>query len=83
MAAILRIVEKMLRIPSEMRFDEVVRVLEYLGWEHKRTKGSHFAYYKEGRCIIVVKHKNRIKRAYIKRIVVELNLEEWYERNKK
>lgn len=84
MANVKKILERMLRLPPEMRFAEVVSVLESFGWASERpTKGSHFVYEKAGLPSITIpkKHK-RVKRFYLKRVIERLQLEEWYEQNK-
>ncbi len=73
----------MLRLPPEIRFDEVTNVLETFDWQLINTDGSHFIYTKGDVQITVVKHRNKIKRGYIREIIEILNLEEWYEQNKK
>ena len=83
MAAILKIIERMLRLPPEMRFEDAVKVLEHFGWTLKKIRGSHFGYSRRGYHITVVKHKNKIKKIYIKKIIEILNLEEWYEEDKR
>ncbi len=84
MATILKIIERMLRLPPEMRFEDVIKVLKHFGWRLKNVIGSHFTYYKSGYMpFTVVKHKNKVKRGYIKKAIDRLNLEEWYEKHKK
>jgi predicted RNA binding protein YcfA (HicA-like mRNA interferase family) len=81
-AKIKKIVEKMLRLPPEMRFAEVNIVLEYFDWELINVDGSHFHYEKSGYPdIVIVQHKKRVKRGYIRAIIEIQNLEEWYEQN--
>jgi predicted RNA binding protein YcfA (HicA-like mRNA interferase family) len=85
MANVKKLVEKMLRLPPEMRFTEVTSVLKSFGWMlEKSTPGSHFVYGKAGFPSITIpkKHK-KVKRIYIGRIIARLELEEWYEQNKK
>jgi len=84
LAKILKVVENMFQLPPEMKFEDMVRVLEYFGWTRKNVVGSHFTYYRKGHMpITIVKHKNKVKRGYIKKIIDELNLEDWYEKHKK
>ncbi len=83
MANVKKLVKKMLRLPPEMRFDEVAKVLRWFGWQLDRsTSGSHFVYGKTGFPSITIpkKHK-KAKRGYIRKIIEILNLEEWYEQN--
>lgn len=83
MAKLLKLVEKMLRLPSELRYEEVIKVLEAFDWQFINTDGSHFIYAKGDVQITVVRHHNKVKRGYIREIIEILNLEEWYEQNKK
>jgi len=84
LSKILKLIEKMLRLPAEMRFEDVVKVLEFFGWNLENVNGSHFVYYKEGFLpLTVVRHKNRVKRECIRKIIGILNLEEWYEEREK
>lgn len=83
MAKIDKLIGKMLRLPAEMRFNEVTQVLEFFDWKLENIVGSHYIYYKRKAILTVVKHKNKVVKAYLKRIVNALNLEEWYEKNKK
>jgi predicted RNA binding protein YcfA (HicA-like mRNA interferase family) len=83
MANLVKIVKKMLEIPSDMRFDKVVVVLEAFGYKRGRASGSsHFVYRKKGcHSITVPKENNKVKKHYLKDIVFHLNLEVWYEKN--
>jgi len=82
MANLVKIVKKMLEIPSDMRFNKVVVILEAFGYKCGRTSGSsHFVYRKKGcQSITVPKENNKVKKCYLKKIIFHLNLEEWYEK---
>ncbi len=44
-----KIIQKMLQMPKEMAYKDVVRVLEYEGWRLRKTKGSsHRVFKKDG-----------------------------------
>jgi predicted RNA binding protein YcfA (HicA-like mRNA interferase family) len=83
MAKIDKLIEKMLRLPTEMRFNEVTQVLEFFDWKLDNVAGSHYIYYKQNTILTVIKHKKKVVKVHLKRIVNALNLEEWYEENKK
>lgn len=84
MTKIVKLVEKMLRLPPEMRFAKVEKVLDYFDWNLINVDGSHYHYEKPGYPdMIIVKHKNKVKRGYIREIIEIQDLEEWYEQNKK
>ena len=84
MATIIKLVKKMLCRPAEMRFKDADKVLRYFDWQLINIDGSHF-HYEKGNCpdFIIVIHRNKVCRLYIDRIIGFLNLEEWYEHNKK
>jgi len=83
MARAEKLIEKMLRLPAEMRFNEVIKVVEFFDWKLNNVDGSHFYYCKQNSILCIVKHKNKVMRTYLKRVIDFLNLEEWYEKQKK
>lgn len=76
-----KLVAKFLREPPEVRFEEVVTLLEAFNYRQHSGKGSHFTFVKLGaRPITVPTEKGRrVKRVYVQRINELLELEEWYE----
>ncbi len=69
---------------KEIRFSEAQRVVEDFGWTLRNIDGSHYIYEKAGMPdLTMVKHKNRLERHYLDKIVNHIGLEEWYELNKK
>lgn len=94
LTTLLKRVEKLLRYPSEYRFDELKKLLEAFGYEGTPPRrGSHWKFvlkrplkevnYKVN-IITVPSLKGRyVKRTYLKMVAELLNLEEWYEKNKK
>lgn len=77
-----KLVELFLREPPEVSFADVSKVLEAFGYiERSSSGGGHQAFVKPGhRPIIVPTIKGRrVKRAYIRMIIENLNLEDWYE----
>ena len=79
MSKLSRLVEQFLSNPPEARFEDVQYVLEAFGFEEKRSKGSHHTFADtQGRVLTISKKGGqKVKRAYIKRVVELLNLEEW------
>ena len=77
-----KLVEQFLREPPEASFADVVKVLEEFGYvERTSGGGSHRAFVKPGhppKIVPTIKGR-RVKRAYIRMIIENLNLEEWYE----
>jgi len=86
LASVVKIVGKFLREPSgpEFDFEEVKKVLEKFGYELSGGSGSHFCFRRKRSPLInLPMHKGKVKRKYVKEVVKILNLEEWYEKNKK
>ena len=73
-----KLIEKLLRKPNDMRFDEIKNVLENEGFKNARTRGSHFAFKnaKNGKRIIIPTHNNIVKKCYIEEIIKILELED-------
>jgi predicted RNA binding protein YcfA (HicA-like mRNA interferase family) len=82
MANLIKIVGKMLGLPSDMLFEEIKVVLRAFGYMPKAKGSSHVVFRKQG-ClpITVPKAKNKVKKCYLKRIIELLNLEEWHEKH--
>ena len=77
-----KLVEQFLREPPEVSFADVAKVLEAFGYvERSSGGGSHRAFVKRGhppKIVPTIKGR-RVKRAYIRMIIENLNLEDWYE----
>lgn len=84
MAKILKLIEYLLRRPPEAHVKDIERTLKYFGWRIKNKKGSHIVYFKEGYYPFTLSvHKNKVKRSCIIELIEVLELEEWYEENKR
>ncbi len=81
MSQLEKLVAKFLRQPPEVRFEEVVKLLEAFDYRQHPAGGSHFTFVKRGaRPITVPTVKGRrVKKYYVQRINEILELEEWYE----
>jgi len=77
-----KLVEQLLKEPPEASFADVAKVLETFGYvERPSGGGSHRAFVRRGyppKIVPTIKGR-RVKRAYIKMIIENLNLEDWYE----
>jgi len=77
-----KLVEKFLREPPEVLFTDVAKVLEAFGYEERPSGGgSHRAFAKLGhppKIVPTIKGR-RVKRAYVRMIIENLDLEDWYE----
>jgi len=66
-----KLFEKMRRLPPQMRYEEVARVLEAHGFEEVRSSGSHHIFrHPDGRMLTVPKHKGQVVKAtYLKQVL--------------
>jgi predicted RNA binding protein YcfA (HicA-like mRNA interferase family) len=60
---------------KESRFIEIKTILNSVGYELERVRGSHHIFkHKNGDVIVFPVHGNLIKRCYIKEIIKKINL---------
>ena len=81
-----KLIERFLRKPTQLTFEDVERVLEAFGYSLSSHSGtSHRVFRKPGGKTITVPIDNGhwVKGVYIQKIVSLLNLEEWYEQRKR
>jgi predicted RNA binding protein YcfA (HicA-like mRNA interferase family) len=73
-----KLIERLLRKPVDMRFDEVKVILEYFGFilDKQNQKGSHFVFFKGDLQMTVPVHNHVVKRTYLQQIIELLGLEE-------
>jgi predicted RNA binding protein YcfA (HicA-like mRNA interferase family) len=66
-----KLLELMLRLPPEIRFEEVAYILEHYGFFESRSNGSHHVFrHNDGRRIIVPKkHGQTVKTTYIREVL--------------
>jgi predicted RNA binding protein YcfA (HicA-like mRNA interferase family) len=80
-----KLVEKFLRKPPEVLFEDVAKVLEAFGYKERPSGGgSHRAFVKSGhppKIVPTIKGR-RVKRVYLQMIIDNLELEEWYEKRR-
>jgi len=78
-----KLIEKFLRKPPEVLFEDVVKVLEAFGYEERPSGGgSHHFFAKpghRGKTVPTIKGRH-VKRRYVSMIIDNLELEEWYEK---
>lgn len=74
-----KLVEKILAIPTEAKFEDVRLLLEMFGFEEKRSTGSHHVFQKSQTRSITIPKKSgkKVKRPYLKEIVELLDLQAW------
>ena len=73
-----KLVERFLRKPVDMRFDEVKVILEHFGFtlDKKNQKGSHFVFFKGDLQMTVPVHNHVVKRTYLQIMIEMLGLED-------
>ena len=77
-----KFVKNILNNPKNVKFEEVDKLLKTFGYEVKSKGGSHFVYRKKNVYPITVPYKRgSIKEIYVKQIIRQLKLEEFYEKN--
>ncbi|HLO84746.1 MAG TPA: type II toxin-antitoxin system HicA family toxin [Nostocaceae cyanobacterium] len=83
MSKLRKLVVQFLKLPPEVRFEDVCYLLEAFGFEEKRSKGSHHSFRdSQGKKITVPKiGGQKVKGVYVQQIVDLLNLEEWMNEN--
>ena len=83
MARLEKLVELFLREPPGVSFQDVVKVLEAFGYKERLSKSGHKVFAKPGEYPITVPtvKGRRVKRAYVRKIIEHLELEEWYEKH--
>lgn len=64
-----KLLAKLRRLPPEMPFAEVQKVLEHLGWSLDRVRGSHHVYTRNGETISVPRSSGKVKRIYLRQIL--------------
>lgn len=61
--------KKLLSEPTEMRISEITNVLAYFGFQHVRTKGSHYIFdNSKNDTIVIPVHNGKVIRYYLKYI---------------
>lgn len=71
MPDIQKLIQKMKRQPNGIRFEEIVRVLEYNGYIMKKMKAgtSHRNFINQNGDVITIKKDNPLKAVYVKDIL--------------
>jgi predicted RNA binding protein YcfA (HicA-like mRNA interferase family) len=71
-----KLIELFLRQPPEVRFADVLYLLEAFGYIEQRSKGSHHTFSDpDGKTIVIPKVSGqKVKRVYVKRIIELLEL---------
>lgn len=80
-------IENFLKIPVEIKFSDFEKILNFFGYYlHKKSTGSsHEIFVKEGvDCQITIPRVSGtiVKQRYIKMVIKQLSINEWYDENK-
>lgn len=83
MGKLAKLIQKFLRDPPEISYDDVYYLLTNFGFQEASSKGSHHTFRNQNGDKITVPKKGgkTVKRIYLKQIVSLLNLEEWQDEN--
>ena len=74
-------IKKILESQKDVEYSAIKQILEEFGYKETQSKGggSHYVFRKiRSKPITIPKHKP-VKKVYIKDVIKELALEEWYE----
>jgi predicted RNA binding protein YcfA (HicA-like mRNA interferase family) len=71
MGKIEKLIKEMSRLPPEMRYEEVVKVLEAFGWKEVRSSGSHHVFrHLSGQTVTIPKTGGQfVKKTYLKKVL--------------
>lgn len=77
MSKLEKLIEKLLRDPPELSYDEVCYILNKFGFEQVSSQGSHHTFRNDKKQKITIPKKGgkTVKRTYLKQIVKLLELE--------
>lgn len=64
-----KIINKMKRHPSGIRYNEASKVLESYGYELVRSRGSHRHFRNKQGDVITIKEENPLKAVYVKDVL--------------
>jgi len=78
-----KLIEKFLRKPPQVSFEDVVKVLEAFGYELRSAGGGSHRFFAKpghrGKTIPTLKGRY-VKRRYVSMVIDNLELEDWYEK---
>ncbi|GBF81873.1 type II toxin-antitoxin system HicA family toxin [Aphanothece sacrum] len=77
MSKLEKLIQKLLRDPPELSYDEVYYILTNFGFQEISNQGSHHTFRSENKLKITIPKKGgqTVKRTYLKQIVKLLELE--------
>lgn len=63
-----KILERLLKEPSEMRIWDIIHLLEHYGFHLARVKGSHYIIESAFKTFVLPVHNNMVTKHYLKHI---------------
>lgn len=75
MPSVDKIIKKAKQGGTNISYKEIIKVLEYMGYKHSRTKGDHLQYTKKYRDVFTVVGDNPAKKYQIEELLVRLKEE--------
>ena len=70
-----RRIQRLRQRKANVRFRELVSLVEAAGWELRKVKGSHHYFVKKGRTIAIFNYSGALKPIYVDRALDELERE--------
>ncbi|MBE5970682.1 MAG: type II toxin-antitoxin system HicA family toxin [Lachnospiraceae bacterium] len=70
-----KLISKLYKLDSGLRFSELEKILEFFGYQKVETGSSHITFRKEGKSPITIPRHKNIKKIYI-RLVQQAVVEE-------
>ena len=55
--------------PKDVRFGDIRNLMVDIGFELKRTSGSHYIFSKGDITFVIPAHNNKVKAVYVKRLI--------------
>jgi predicted RNA binding protein YcfA (HicA-like mRNA interferase family) len=64
-----KLLDRIRRNPNDVRFGDILKLLEDESFALRRVKGSHHISQKDDIIFVVPVHQNRVKSVYVKRLI--------------
>ena len=65
----IKLFERIKNNPKDVNFKDLENFLKEIGFEFKRTSGSHHIYSKDEITFVIPSHNNKVKEIYVKRVI--------------
>lgn len=75
MSKYIKLLHKLKQSKSEVRFEDIAKLLANHGFHLISSKGSHFKFRNQnGKSYVIPVHKSKVKSIYVKQIINDLEL---------